>query len=417
MKLWQRVALNMLVPSLIAFTLVYLEIKNVKEIYSKINLLEAIEDLDISLLELRRYEKNVLLFKDESENLSRYTEYINKLKTGVAQIESESLKDMGSVNHSSVVNVIGLYEKEFYALRENIIKKQKLIDNIRTPGRDIEMQARDKHLAYEIRRHEKNYLIYKEKDAANDVVRVSEQLSKQSSLKPVLTIYINMFNDIRHYEAGEAETMGKIRKHARAIEKVLFESSQKTHARINAMLYNAETAFIVTSLVVVLCTFFVAAMLSRSVVGTLFKIDRSLDALLKGQPVRPIVEPDAPMELLQFINTFNLTLGKVKAAQGKLDNVEARINASEAQCKQKQNDIERLCEIVDKLEKRINDKLLPVFMLMGTFIEQMPDTLAEKLPMQALFKELIELKQFFANTDSQSTEQTDAKSTESTDSR
>jgi hypothetical protein len=342
MKLWQRIVLNMLFPPLIACTLVYLEIKNVREAYFKINLIEAIDDLDISLLELRRYEKNVLLFKDESQNLNQYNDYINKFKKGILHIESQFINEMGSADYSSFTKSIELYENDFFALHDHIIKKQKLVEDIRKLGRDMEKKARDKGLAYEIRRHEKNYLIYKEKEAADDVHRLSGQLSKHPGLSPVITLYINMFNDILQQEAAETETIGRIRNHARNMEKILYEFSKKTHGSINVMLYNAESAFVVTSVVVILCAILFSFLLSKGIVRTLMSIDKHLYALFKGQPQKPIVEPDAPVEIVHFINTYNLMLTKVQATQGKLDTMEAQMRDLQAQLELKQQSMNNL---------------------------------------------------------------------------
>ena len=63
LKLWKQVTLNLLLPVCIASAIILYAVLNLGTISKRIKFIELADDINITLLELRRYEKNIMLFK------------------------------------------------------------------------------------------------------------------------------------------------------------------------------------------------------------------------------------------------------------------------------------------------------------------------------------------------------------------
>ncbi|MDP2157850.1 MAG: hypothetical protein Q8K68_09110, partial [Nitrospirota bacterium] len=65
---------------LIASAAIIYAVFSLATISNRIKFIEIADDINLTLLELRRYEKNILLFH-EDENINIFHEYLAKLET------------------------------------------------------------------------------------------------------------------------------------------------------------------------------------------------------------------------------------------------------------------------------------------------------------------------------------------------
>ena len=72
LKLWKQVNLSLLLPVLIASAVILYAVYNLGTISNRIKFIEIADDINLTLLELRRYEKNILLFH-EDENVTMFS--------------------------------------------------------------------------------------------------------------------------------------------------------------------------------------------------------------------------------------------------------------------------------------------------------------------------------------------------------
>jgi len=101
LSLWYKILLVLLIPVLIAAAIVYFEFQNLRTIHNKIHIIEIIDDINLTILEIRRYEKNILLFNEE-RNVKMFYEYFDELKKSIQKMESEIISDMSKVQYKSL---------------------------------------------------------------------------------------------------------------------------------------------------------------------------------------------------------------------------------------------------------------------------------------------------------------------------
>jgi len=69
----------LITPILAASAFMFFEFQNLRTIFNKVAVIEIIDDINLTILELRRYEKNILLFNEE-ENVRLFTDYLSDLR-------------------------------------------------------------------------------------------------------------------------------------------------------------------------------------------------------------------------------------------------------------------------------------------------------------------------------------------------
>ncbi|MBF0457633.1 MAG: GHKL domain-containing protein [Nitrospirae bacterium] len=137
-KLWQRIFLSFLVPTLITVAIFLYQIDKFKMIFQQIMLLEAADDIGMTLIELRRYEKNILLFHEDLNTILFY-ENLKHLKREVLSIEMVIIDAVGKEDYTELQKKLSAYEDAAnHVIEEDTADKTGVIKNMRVLARDIE---------------------------------------------------------------------------------------------------------------------------------------------------------------------------------------------------------------------------------------------------------------------------------------
>lgn len=107
-----------------------------RAITKRLVLVETADDITNTILEVRRHEKNFLLFKDE-ESLRELKEYLGMLKNNIDNIKSEIISEMGENNYNMMKIEIVEYEQLVNNLKENL-KSKNYVDKMRLKARKIQ---------------------------------------------------------------------------------------------------------------------------------------------------------------------------------------------------------------------------------------------------------------------------------------
>src|SRR5574341_970161 len=83
--------------------------RELRTIGTRLTLVEIADDITNTILEVRRYEKNFLLYKDR-DNLRELRRYLEKLKRDIDNIEAEIIVQMGNDNYAMMQRAIAEYE-------------------------------------------------------------------------------------------------------------------------------------------------------------------------------------------------------------------------------------------------------------------------------------------------------------------
>jgi hypothetical protein len=202
--------LLLITPILAASVIVFFEFRNLSTIYNKISVIEIIDDINLTILELRRYEKNILLFNEE-QNIRLFHEYVAALRKSIQRMESEIVSDISKVRYRTLQENIDHYDKHVATLIACVKEEQRIIEAIRPLGRAIE-DIPDAKLALDLRRYEKNYIIYKEAAAVHNVYSLSKKIvARHPELNGTVASYLDAFRKMVGNEEAKATSSERIR--------------------------------------------------------------------------------------------------------------------------------------------------------------------------------------------------------------
>lgn len=115
----------------------YIELRTITK---KSALVEIADDITNTFLEIRRYEKNFLLFKD-TDSLNELRKYLAELNKNIDGIRLEIIKEIGPDDFHRMKKTIAEYESLVNKVAESPTS-QDLIDNMRIAAQDIEVYTK-----------------------------------------------------------------------------------------------------------------------------------------------------------------------------------------------------------------------------------------------------------------------------------
>ncbi len=318
LSLWHKILLLLLVPVLIASVIVFFEFQNLRTIYNKIHIIEIIDDINLTILEIRRYEKNIQLFNEE-RNVRMFYEHFDVLKKSIQKMEPEIISDMSKMQFKSLQKNIDLYDKHVGDLISSVKEEHRIIEGIRPLGRAIEHNASDKKTALDLRRYEKNFIIYKEQGAVHNVHGISKNLVKmQPALSAPVGRYLKSFDLLVSNEVIKEDSGNRIRYYAREIQGSVTELSKKKREDINKIITRAKQSFLAVFLFLLAATVYGGYIISTRILKTVRNVGRAVQNMAKGD-FSYILDSSAPEELVAFNKAFNCTVRKLEEAKVELE--------------------------------------------------------------------------------------------------
>ncbi|MBF0541505.1 MAG: hypothetical protein HQK91_08670 [Nitrospirae bacterium] len=394
-KLWQLSILMLTVPIAVMLVLFYFELRGIKgEYFDQIKIIQSVDDISIDLLEVRRYEKNVLLYRDEGVNSAKYHEYIDRLKREVNNLQEEIINLMGEEVFNDINVNLNAYEKLFEMLNHNIDLKVKLLSQIRTLGRKIEHDSTDKMAVFDLRRKEKNYLIYKETSAIDDMQTIVSSLKiKQPNLRNTLDQYLKNMLDYVSMETAQMDILLKMRNSAREIEYKFNHFSKSKRSILNLALHKSEIFFIVTAVFIIVLTIFMGSLFSRKIVKDLKEIEKSLESIIRDDfSFRELTIHDS-LEIESFNINYNKNLRKLKINQTETNKLIDKLGELNNLCIKQQNEIiesrkaEAMKLFASEICHEINNPLSSILSFLSIMYEELHDGDSNKDLVRIMLKE------------------------------
>jgi signal transduction histidine kinase len=411
LKLWKQVTLNLLLPVCIASAIILYAVLNLGTISKRIKFIELADDINITLLELRRYEKNIILFK-EDENKQLFDLYLRQLETRIQEANNEIIDPKAKLDYTTLQNTLRTYREATTALVGNLKKEMLLLDNIRPLGREIENNSQRSRMALELRRHEKNYIIYREQNAVDKLHRTARELVReQPNLSLPVMSYVRVFDSLAENEAGKDELISRLRHTGRAMEKITLEFAAKKRTAIDRSISTSRKLLIGSLIFLIVSTSAVGLLFSSSVVKTIKTMEQTFKSLQEGNFTHGI-ELDAvsaPKEIKAFAQEYNKTIEKLGVSRQELENTLRKLEDTNKELIEKQNQLVEARKLsamrllASEISHEINNPLSALTTFMGLCYEETPDNdtkketirimLGEISRCQAILRELVDFSQ------------------------
>lgn len=397
--------LLLLTPLLAASAIVFFEFQNLRTIYSKISVIEIIDDINLTILELRRYEKNILLFNEE-QNVRLFHEHYAVLRKSMQRMESEIITDSSKQSYRALQEHVGRYEKHAIKLIALVNEEQNIIENIRPRGRAIEEAAADSKLALDLRRYEKNYIIYKEAAAVHNVYSLARKLvTREPALGGPVRSYLAVFSRMVANEQEKESSSDSIRSLGREIQRIAGELSKRKREDINRIISHATRLFIISFAFLAAATAYAGCIISTRILKTVRNVRRAVRNMSKGD-FTYILDASAPEEIVAFNRDFNCTVRKLEEAKVELELTLGKLEETNRELVEKQEEVlERrkltaMRLLASEIAHEVSNPLSSVSMYLGMLHESLPAddpkkadlsfTVNESMRCQALLKELVD---------------------------
>jgi two-component system NtrC family sensor kinase len=321
-KLWKQVSLSLLLPVLIASAIVIYAVYNLDTISKRIKFIEIADDINLTLLELRRYEKNILLFHEDA-NIKLFHKYLEQIDKKISEAENEIIEEPNRLVYGQLKEAIKSYRESANLLISNVMTEKKQLEDIRPLGRLIEKSALSKGTALELRRYEKNYIIYKEELALDNVRRLALELERrQPALGMSVTAYMKIFNSFVKNESLKNDLVTKLRDSGRSIEKLTMDFANKKRLAIDKTISSSKKLLIFSFIFLVISTSAMAFLFSSNILKVLKTVGTTFERLKSGDFNYGIDLHDgnAPEEVMSFARSYNQTIEALGSSKVELEN-------------------------------------------------------------------------------------------------
>jgi signal transduction histidine kinase len=116
--------------------------RELRTITSRLAIVETADDLTNSMLEVRRYEKNYLLYRDagSSRDLKRY---LGELRTGIDRLAGETSSEIPPATFAAIQAALAEYERTFDELALLPRAEGDVLERLRTTARDVQAHVEE----------------------------------------------------------------------------------------------------------------------------------------------------------------------------------------------------------------------------------------------------------------------------------
>jgi signal transduction histidine kinase len=345
-----------------------LSYKELRTITTRLMLVEVADDATNSILEVRRFEKNFLLYKD-STSLEELRKHLSALKEHIANISTEIIKQIGTDNYTMMKNAINEYDTLIDALALNFKSQDRVVSDLREKGRTIERNLRgaDLRIFLILRRYEKNLLLYKDQITYGTFMKTFSSLAAASETEPYRVLVEEVFKLFR----DEKYTVEKIRLRAREIQSFTEELSKRERSKINDILTLSMNMLLVALFVVIVVGVVINIKLARSIATPILELEKVTKKVAMGD-FSESIEVTGRDELTSLEISFNQMEERLRDTMNSLAHAVKNLHEKQAQLVE----AEKLASIgilAAGIAHEINNPLTSVLTFSNLMLEQMPE--------------------------------------------
>jgi signal transduction histidine kinase len=395
-KLWKQVLLSLILPGVFALGITLYAIYSVDKISYRVSLIEVADDINLNLLELRRYEKNILLLYEES-NVRTFYRYLAQIEERTNARKAEILAILSPTEYEALFDDYRAYRNTAAGIVQCVELKKKLLEDIRPLGRAVENAARDREQALELRRYEKNYIIYREPLAIAEQHRIARgMLSRQPDIEAPLKKYLDVVEDIVENQALKDAQVEKIRETGRRIEAITMKFSAREREAIGKTIAASKKLFIASFVLLLGSIAGVAYLLTRNVLGSLKAVEHSFNYLANGDFSHDVElsTDNLPDEVHSFVTAYNSTMHRLGVVQAELRFALNKLAETNQELEESQDELVEARKIsamrllASEIAHEINNPLSSVAVFLGTFYDDLGSDFAGKANVAIMLNEV-----------------------------
>jgi signal transduction histidine kinase len=352
----------------LASVLGFFTYKELRTITARLALVEMADDITNTILEVRRYEKNYQLYRDNS-SYQEVRRYLKILEKYIDNIKTEIIKEIGSDNFEMMKKSIVEYEGLLVRLSENLKVRDELVMMVTNEGRSIEKRLRGNVLQkfLVVRRHEKNLMLYKDKPTYLIVEKELDSFRRGSETERYALLIEKLFDLYQ----DEKDSIEKMRFKAREIQSFTENLSKKERADINGTL-----AMSMKMLLYALVTVFFAGIainwrLAVSISTPIRKLEKITKKVSQGD-FSETIEVRGSDEIASLEVSFNQMEDMLQDAMASLEKTVEILQEKQTQLVEAEK-LASIGKLAAGIAHEINNPLTSVLTFSSLLLEQCPE--------------------------------------------
>ena len=351
----------------LAAVLGFFTYKELRTITARLALVEIADDITNTILEVRRYEKNFLLFRDDA-SYQEVRRYLGILKKYIDNISSEIIKEIGSNNNEMIKKAIAEYEDLLVKLSDNMKLQEELMTMVRNEGRSIEQRLKGSALQtfLVVRRYEKNLMLNKDEPA---YVTLENDLN---SLKPGSETerYNLLIGKLFDLYKDEKDSIEKMRFKAREIQSFTENLSKKERANISGMLAMSMKLLVFALIAIFFAGIVINWRLAVSISTPIRKLEK-VTKKIAGSDFSETIEVTGSDEIASLQVSFNQMEENLKDAMSALEQTIAQLQEKQARLVEAEK-LASIGKLAAGIAHEINNPLTSVLTFSSLLLEQCP---------------------------------------------
>src|SRR5574341_808014 len=356
--------------------------RELRTISTRLVLVETADDITNTILEVRRYEKNFLLFKDR-ESFEELQKYLGALKKGIDEIKAEIAREIGGEDSAMMKQTIAAYERLVGDIAANFTSQQELEELVRVKGRNVERTLANTELQafHVLRRHEKNVMLYKNRDSYDDFKRIFGSTSVSSH--PGIRDYQALVTRLYVLYESEKEEIEKMRQTARTIQSFTQNLAKQERATIATTIRMSTTLLVIGLALTVVLGIIINIKLATSIATPIRTLEKITKKIALGD-FSESIEVKGKDELSSLEASFNLMEEKLQNALWSLEHTIEKLREKQAQLVEAEK-LASVGMLAAGIAHEINNPLTSVLTFSNLMLEQCPqdDPRCGKLRMMA----------------------------------
>jgi len=356
--------------------------KDLRTISTHLLHVEVSDDITNTLLEVRRYEKNYLLFKDEG-SLEEIRKYLTALKSSISGIKPEIIRNAGADSFEDMLRALAEYERLLMLIGDNYRAQNELAAIVRNRGRDAErsLTGASHERFLEIRRFEKNIMLYKDLES----YQVFQKAFGKSSFgrNELVVDYEALVGKLHFIYQEEKLIIENMRKTAREIQTVTEKNANKERSDISTILKMSMILLFVALAVIMAVGTIINVKLAKSIVTPIQDLERITKKIARGDFSESIPVKGRD-EIASLAESFNQMEDKLDQAMTALDEIIKKLQEKQSQLVEAEK-LASIGKLAAGIAHEINNPLTSVLTFSNLMLEQCPpeDPRHDKLKLMA----------------------------------
>lgn len=370
MSIRQRLLLGFGLFILLASGLGLLAFRELYTISTRLKYLEIADDVAITMLEVRRYEKNFLLFKDQ-DSLPKLRVHIGVLKDTVRKIEPEIKKEIGVRDYELMRKTIAEYEVWVNSVVKNNELQKTQVERIREAGRGLEAGLSGKKLdtLLVLRRYEKNMMLYKDKDSYDSFRNTYLGLGLSGNIG--FREYGRLVDELYGLYVQENEFVTKMRENAREVQSFTIKLARSERSEINSAILLFMNMLAVSLAGIVVFGTAINLKLSMSISKPIRELERITKKIAAGD-FSEAIEVQGNDEIASLGRSFNQMEAKLKETLNSLEDTITMLEQKQAQLVESEK-LASIGLLVAGVAHEINNPLTSVMTFSNLMLEKLPE--------------------------------------------